>query len=124
MKKFIAAVLDFFSDADRPDEPGYDPAHVAAMIVIVLFSLNVLFWLLWSLLVFGGGIQAKVVPFLQVLFTAKTAADFGYVGYPYELGVFEGWPTNVIALIFLAAVVAAIWYVFRARLHQQQRKNP
>jgi hypothetical protein len=118
MKKFFAELLDFFGDAEHPDEPGYDPAHLAAMIVAVLFSLNVLFWLLWALLVFGGGIQAKIVPFFQIALTAKTAAEFGYVGYPYAMGIFEGWITNVAALFFLAAVVAALRYIFYARVRQ------
>lgn len=106
--KLLNALLAYVSDEEDPDEPAYDPLHVAAMIVCVLVAMNLLFWLLWALLVFGGGIQAKILPALQVLFTAKTPADFGYVGYPYDLGVFDGWVTNVVALLFLIAVIAGI----------------
>lgn len=119
MKKFWKEFLDFFSDVEDPNEPGYDPAHFGAMIVIVLFVMTVLFWLLWSLLVFGGGIQGKVLPFLQVVFTKKTFSDFGYVSYPYEMGVFEGWITNVVALVFLIGVIVAIWYVFEVKRREK-----
>lgn len=108
-----------FSDDEDPSEPTYDPVHVGAMIVIVLFAMTVLFWLLWALLVFGGGIQAKIAPALQVLFTSKTAGDFGYIGSPYAMGVFEGWQTNVIALALALAVMGAIAYVF----HTAQTKE-
>ena len=97
----------------NPGEPVYDPVHIGMMIVFVLFALTLLFWLLWSLLVFGGGIQAKVLPFLQIIFTSKTAADFGYVGYPYEMGVFKGWPTNLVAFIFTFLLIVAIWHIFK-----------
>ena len=65
MNKFITDIADFFSDKEDLDEPRYDPVHIGAMIVLVLFVNTVIFWLLWSLLVFGGGLQAKVIPFLQ-----------------------------------------------------------
>jgi hypothetical protein len=122
LKKYLNDLLAFVSDDEDPDEPVYDPRHVAALIVIVLFSMNVLFWLLWALLVFGGGIQAKLLPFLQLLFSAKTAADFGYAGYPYEMGVFEGWVTNVVALVFLLALISSIWYIFNAKIKGGKRE--
>ncbi|MBN1824320.1 MAG: hypothetical protein JW803_08380 [Endomicrobiales bacterium] len=112
MNRFFEEIKEFFLDIEDPAEPKYDPVHVAGMIVIVLLANTVLFWLLWSLLVFGGGIQAKVLPFLAVLFTSKTAGDFGYVGYPYEMGVFEGWVTNVVALALAVFVLWAFWYAY------------
>ncbi len=112
LEKLRKGLTDLFSDREE-EGPGYDPVHIAAMIVLVLLALTLLFWLLWALFVFGGGIQAKIIPFIRVAFTAKTAADFGYVGYPYEMGVFEGWPTNLVAFIFSAIIVVAIWYIFR-----------
>jgi hypothetical protein len=111
--KIGKGLLEFFSDEENSEEAGYDPVHVGAMIVTVFFALTVLFWLLWSLLVFGGGLQAKIVPFLSVLFTAKTFGDFGYVGYPYEMGIFEGWVTNVVALVLFIGAVIAVWYMFK-----------
>ena len=113
LKELLRTLFEYFDDTEDPvDEPVYDPVHIAGMFVITLFGISILFWLLWSLLVFGGGLQAKVVPFIQVVFTSKTWADFGYVGYPYEMGVFEGWITNVIALLFSMGVIAVIWYLY------------
>jgi hypothetical protein len=123
MKKFIEGILDFFSDEENPEEAGYDPSHLAAMIVLVLFSMTVLFWLLWALLVFNGGIQSKIIPSCKVLFTGKTAADFGYIGYPYEMGAFEGWVTNVVALVFLMLVVGGISYIFNRKMQQEKRNT-
>jgi len=112
MKNILIEIKDFFSDKEDPAEPRYDPVHVGAMIVFVLLANSVLFWLLWALLVFGGGLQAKIVPLLLLIFTKKTAADFGYVGYPFEMGVFEGWITNVIAFILLIAAIITGWKIF------------
>ncbi len=112
MKKVINNILEFFSDKEDTKLPKYDPVHFGGMIILTIFAISLLFWLLWSLLVFGGGIQAKIIPFFQIVFTSRTAADFGYVGYPYEMGIFEGWITNVVALILLISVIAGIWYIF------------
>lgn len=113
IKKILNWIEEIFNDKENPEEPGYDPAHIGIMVVAVLFGITVLFWLLWSLFVFGGGLQAKIIPFIKILFTSKTAADFGYIGYPYEMGIFDGWPTNVVAFIFTILIVCTIWYVFR-----------
>jgi cbb3-type cytochrome oxidase subunit 3 len=114
LKRIWEELLYFFSDREDPDEPVYDPVHFAAMIVIVIFSIGVLFWLLWTLLVFEGGIFPKILPAVQVLFTKKTLTDFGWLGYPYELGVFEGFIANTIALVLTIALVVGIWWLFQA----------
>ncbi|MFC1501265.1 hypothetical protein ACFL58_02305 [Elusimicrobiota bacterium] len=118
MKKILQDFIDFFSDKEDVNEPHYDPLHIGAMIIIVLFAITLLFWLLWSILVFGGGIQAKILPFLTVLFTSKNVSDFGYIGYPYEMGIFEGWVTNTVAFSFLVLLIFLIWYIFN-----QKQKN-
>jgi hypothetical protein len=115
MNNYLRAIMDFFSDDDDPDEAHYDPLHVGAMVVITLFGLSILFWLLWALLVFGGGLQAKIIPALQLLLGVKKAAELGYAGYPFQMGVFEGWVTNVIALVFLTAIIGLGWYVFKKK---------
>jgi hypothetical protein len=115
MRPFLRNFLDFFSDTEDPREPRYDPVHIAALIVLTLFGIRDLFWALWALLVFGGGIQHKIVPAFLVLLTSRTPKDFGYAGYPYEMGVFEGWITNVAALAFLLLIIAGIWYALRER---------
>jgi hypothetical protein len=114
-KQIVSFIDNLFSDEEDPNEAQYDPLHLGAMIIIVLFVLTLIFWLLWALLVLGGGIFLKVLPFLQLLFTSKTAADFGYEGYPYKMGVFEGWPANIGALIITVLVITAIWKIYKRK---------
>lgn len=115
IKKIWLGFLDFFSDQENPDEPVYDPAHFAGMIVVVVFSIGCLFWLLWTLLVYRGGIFGKILPAFQVLFTSKTRQDFGWVGYPFELGVFNGFIGNSIALVLTLALITGIWLIFKEK---------
>lgn len=113
LKKIWKVLTDFFSDVEDPEEPVYDPVHFAAMIVIVIFSVGVLFWLLWTLLVFQGGFFSKILPAIQVLFTGKTLEDFGWVGYPYEMGIFSGWVANTAAFVLTMALIFGIWWLFQ-----------
>lgn len=113
IKKFWQECAYYFSDEEDPNEAIYDPAHFASMIILVIFSTGVLFWLLWTLLVFEGGIFQKIIPALRVGFTSKTLQDFGWLGYPYEMGIFSGFIGNGIALILTIALVVAIWWVFK-----------
>lgn len=112
MKKIIGQIFNFFDDKEQPGIPQYDPVHFGGMIIFTILGISLTFWLLWALLVFGGGLQAKVLPFLAVIFTSKTAGDFGYIGYPYAMGIFEGWVTNLVALVLLALVILGIWHIF------------
>lgn len=111
IKKYWAKLLSLFDDERDSQEPFYDPVHLGAMIVLVIFSMGALFWLLWTLLVYGGGLFRKIVPAFQVLFTEKKLSDFGWVGYPFELGVFEGFIANCVALVFLTALIIGIWWM-------------
>ena len=114
IKKLFKNFIDFFDDTHAdPDEPAYDPVHVASMIVLVILGIAVLFWLLWALLVCEGGIIVKIIPFLSVVFTRKTLQDYGYEGYPYELGVFEGWIVNCAALVVMIAAGTGIYLIFK-----------
>ena len=112
MKKVFAWIAEFLSDDEDPKKPHYDPVHIGMTVVFTIFAIAVLFWLLWCLLVFGGGIQAKILPAFQLATHVRTAADLGYVGYPYDMGVFEGWPTNLVALLILFALISAVWVLF------------
>jgi cbb3-type cytochrome oxidase subunit 3 len=114
LKKFWDEFLEFFSDAEDPEEPIYDPAHIAALIVFMTCALGAMFWLFWTLLVFGGGLFRKIGPAAQVAFTSKTLKDFGWVGYPYEMGIFEGAFANLAALALLVGFICGIWWVFNA----------
>lgn len=110
LKKIGRAIYHLLDD-DPPGTPMYDPVHVGAVIVGTVLGFGVLYWLLWALLVCEGGLFMKVGPFLEVVFTSKTLKDFGYLGYPYELGLFEGWIVNLSALVLSGALVVALWWV-------------
>lgn len=108
-------LVDLVEGEDGPDEVLFDPVHVGGVIVGSLCGMGLLFWLLWSLLVCEGGLFTKVGPFLQVVFTSKTLADFGYVGYPYELGIFEGWIVNLTAFVLTLALIVGVWWMFQPK---------
>ena len=113
LKNLWAEIIAFFSDEENPDEPIYDPVHLAGMVVVVLFVIGGLFWLLWTLLVYGGGLFNKIGPAFSVLFTSKTLKDYGWVGYPFELGAFEGFVGNLCALFISAALIFGVWWLFK-----------
>lgn len=116
IKKIWLWIQDIFSDEEDPNEPIYDPVHIASMLVLTLFGISILFWLFWSLLVYKGGLVSKIIPFSSVIFTSKTLADFGYEGYPYEMGIFDGWLTNVAALLFLCFLVWRVVKVLKRKI--------
>ncbi len=126
--KYIQAlwesILFFISDDEDPNEPIYDPVHLGAMFVSVIFTIGALFWLLWTLLVFEGGFFSKVVPAFQVLFTSKTLRDFRWLGYPYEMGIFEGFIANSIAFVLTAALVVGVWYVLETPIKNKDKEPP
>ncbi|OGR56244.1 MAG: hypothetical protein A3I11_00970 [Elusimicrobia bacterium RIFCSPLOWO2_02_FULL_39_32] len=127
LKKFWQEFSYYFSDEEDPNEPIYDPAHFASMIILVIFIIGILFWLLWTLLVFEGGIFKKIIPSLEVAFTSKTLQDFGWLGYPYEMGIFSGFIGNGAALILTIAFVVGIWWVFKdlpkLKEREENKKN-
>jgi hypothetical protein len=106
--------LELFSAQDDPEEPACDPVHLGAAVMITLVSIGALFWLLWTLLVYEGGLFSKILPALEMLFTSKTAADFGYRG-EFDRGVFEGWAGNLGALALCAALLAALHRLYREK---------
>ena len=112
LKKLWAYLADLLEGEDLPDEPVYDPVQVAGVIVGSLAVMGLLFWDLWTLLLFHGGLFIKMGPFLRVVFTAKTLKDFGYEGAPYQMGVFEGWIANLAALVLLLGAVVALWKLY------------
>lgn len=115
VKKTWAAFLDALEGEDGPNDVVYDPVHVAGVVVGCLCAFGVLFWLLWSLLVFEGGLFTKVGPFFQVVLTSKTLRDFGYEGHPGAAGIFEGWLANVAALLLTLALIAGVWWLFQPK---------
>lgn len=97
---------------DDPDEPRFDPVHLGTVLIVTMVAVGVLYWLLWTLLVFEGGIFQKVSAVLQLLFTPKTLKDLGYEASPYAMGVFEGWFGNVCALVLSALLTAALYRTY------------
>jgi uncharacterized membrane protein len=117
------AVLSLWDDDDAPDPIVYDPVHVAAVIVGCHFALGILFWDLWALLVFEGGLMAKCIPFLRVIFTSKTLGDYGYEGAPHALGIFEGWIVNLTAFFVTLSLVAGVFWILRQPAREAQKKE-
>lgn len=96
--------LALFED-DDPAEPGYDPVHLGGAVVVTLAALGCLYWLLWTLLVYEGGLFLKLHAVGRLLFTSATLKDLGYEG-SYAQGDLEGWFGNLVALAF--AVIVAV----------------
>ena len=51
--------LDLFTDEDDAKEPAFDPVHLGAVCIVCLVVTGLLYWLLWTLLVYEGGLFAK-----------------------------------------------------------------
>ncbi len=107
MIKRLASRLEALLEDGSPDEPFYDPVHLAGVLLGTLAAVGALFWLLWTLLVFEGGLWPKVRAAAEILLTSKTPADFGYRG-PHDRGVFEGWLGNAAALVLTAAALGML----------------
>ncbi|MDE2040448.1 MAG: hypothetical protein KGO96_07905 [Elusimicrobia bacterium] len=112
LSRTLRELWDAFDAEDDPGEPAYDPVHLGAALLLTLTAVGALYWLLWTLLVFEGGLFVKLGPGLQVLLGLKTTADFGWRG-PWDHGVFEGWLGNLGALALCALLVWALHRLYR-----------
>ena len=45
-------------EEEGPQEPRYDPIHLAAVLVAFQVAVGLLFWLLWGAMVYEGGFGA------------------------------------------------------------------
>lgn len=97
-----------FEEDEDPREPRYDPIHLAAVLIGCLVVIGALYWLLWTLFVYEGGLPSKVEPLLTVLSGRATLANYGWLGTPDRQGVFEGWSANLAALLLAGGVVASL----------------
>ena len=70
--------LELFEE-EGPEEPRYDPVHLAVVLVACQAAVGIVFWLLWTAMVYEGG-----------------------------FGAGEGWMGNLAALIIIAGVVEAL----------------
>ena len=111
LKKAKDWVLDLFGE-DDPNDPGYDPVHLGGAIVITIAALGCLYWLLWTLLAYEGGIFLKARALGRLLFTKATLADLGYEG-SYAQGDFEGWFGNCAALALTVVLVLGLRRLYR-----------
>jgi len=46
--------LELFEE-EAPDAPRFDPAHLAVVLVACQAAVGLLFWLLWTAMVYEGG---------------------------------------------------------------------
>lgn len=99
---------DLWEDDAASDRTVYDPVQVGLVLVGCLTGFGVLYWTLWALLVCEGGLFGKIGPWLAVVFTSRTLADYGVRGSPYALGIFEGWIVNLGGLVAAALITAGI----------------
>jgi hypothetical protein len=54
--KKIAGFFKWLDEEDAPSEPRYDPVHLGAVLVVTMTVIGMLYWLLWTLLVYEGRI--------------------------------------------------------------------
>ena len=60
MKSIWKRWVALFEDKDDPAEPHYDPVHLAVVLVASQVVIGALYWLLWTLFVYEGGIAARL----------------------------------------------------------------
>ncbi len=70
MKRAWKGFTGLFED-DDPAEPRYDPVHLAGVLIATQVAVGALFWLLWTLLVFEGGLAST----LGALFSGRRGGD-------------------------------------------------
>lgn len=100
-------------------EPHFDPVHLGGTLVATLAAIGILYWLLWTLLVYEGGIFMKLYALGLWLFGRKNLRELGYEGYPYALGAFEGWIGNLTALALCALAGMALYRLYaKAAAHK------
>ena len=54
-KRWVA----LFEAPDDPAEPHYDPVHLALVLTTCMVIIGALFWLLWTLFVYEGGLPGE-----------------------------------------------------------------
>lgn len=59
MKDLWKRWVELFEAEDDPAEPRYDPVHLAVVLVATQVVIGALYWLLWTLFVYEGGITLK-----------------------------------------------------------------
>ena len=62
MKSIWKRWVALFEDKDDPSEPHYDPVHLATVLVATQVVIGALYWLLWTVFVYEGGVTARLRP--------------------------------------------------------------
>ena len=78
LKAIWAYWVDLFAEEDA-SEPRFDPIHLATVLIACQAAVAIVFWLLWTAMVYEDG---------------------------YGLG--EGWMGNVAAMLIIAALIEAL----------------
>ena len=60
MKSIWKRWVALFEDEEDPAEPHYDPVHLATVLVATQVVIGALYWLLWTVFVYEGGITARL----------------------------------------------------------------
>lgn len=111
MSKTARSLLNWadriLSEEDDPDEPHFDPVHLGGAVVVTLTAIGCLYWLLWTLLVYEGGIFLKLYA-LARLAGGTPLKQLGWEGWPYAMGDFDGIVGNFVALALCAVVFVAV----------------
>ena len=102
----LRAAVESLDDEPPPGTPLYDPVHVGGVLVSALAALGALYWLLWTALVYEGGVFLKGTALLKLLGGA-TAAELGYEG-PWNRGAFEGLWGNLAATVLLLVLALTL----------------
>lgn len=118
--KRLGAAWDAFDAEDDPAEPFYDPVHLGGVLIVAMVVAGALFWLLWTLLVFEGGLFPKLGALLDLALSRRSLAELGYRG-AWDRGVFEGWLGNSVAAA-LAVLLCASLHRLHARAASRRRK--
>ena len=111
MRKILKLLEDLFGEDENKKADStavIDEFYFAATVIIDIVILAVLFWLLWSILVYGGGIFPKIKALFEIIFYKKSFKDFGWNFYPYDIGVFTGFVTNIIGIVLLCFFIISL----------------
>ena len=58
MRSIWARWVALFEDDGGSAEPRYDPVHLAVVLVASQVAIGALYWLLWTVFVYEGGVAA------------------------------------------------------------------
>lgn len=96
----------------------YDPEMFGAMVVLVIFTAGVIFWIFWVALVYQGGIFLKLKALFWLL-GKKRFSELVPPGLPLSESVFGGWLANFLATLVILGMIVFLYYFYRKRFGQK-----